>query len=177
MTERLTPDDFNHLFGRFEQEAFRFEVQPVYLVAEERETFEEFLRGEPRPITEFPFFTSWLDQIKAATSEGRRVIRVRVLEDPPTDYQRWEVWAGQYNAAVGEEIRYLARAKATAAGIPLTDDWWLFDRRRLARMRFDADGTPLGGYIVSDPETITQHCKWRDLAVRLSAPAPERATA
>lgn len=177
MVERLTPDDFNHLFGRFTHEAFRFEVQPVYLVAEERETFDEFLRGEPRPLTEFPFFTRWFDQIKAATNEGRHVVRVRVLTEPPTDYQRWEVWAGQFNAAYGEEIRYLPRSTAAKARIPLTDDWWLFDRQRLARMRFAADGTPQGGYIVTDPDLIAQHCKWRDLAVRLSAPAPERATA
>lgn len=177
MTERLTPDDFNHLFHRFADEAFRLEVQPTYVVDDERESFAEFLRGEPRPITAYPFFTSWLDQIKAATDEGRRVIRVRVLEEPPTDYQRWEVWAGRYNAAVGEEIRYLPREQATAAGIPLADDWWLFDRQRLARMRFAADGTPLGGYIVTDTETIAQHNLWRDLAVHHSAPSPERATA
>jgi hypothetical protein len=177
MTERLTPDDFNHLFGRFEQEAFRLEVQPTYVLDYEQEAVNEFLQGEPRPVTEHRFYADWLSQIKAATNEGRRILRVRVLSDPPTDYQRWEVWASRWNTDAGEQIRYLGRSQAIKAGVPLTDDWWLFDRQQLARMRFAADGTGLGGYIVSDPETITQHCKWRDLAVRLSAPAPERATA
>jgi hypothetical protein len=177
MTERLTPNDFNHLFGRFQQEAFRFEVQPVYLIEQEREHVEEFLQGEPRPLTGFPFFTSWFEQIKAATGAGRHVIRVRVLTDPPTDYQRWEVWAGQFNTRYGEEIRYLRRTVAIEAHIPLTDDWWLFDRQRLARMQFAPDGTPQGGYIVTDPDVVQQYCTWRDLAVRLSAPAPRSATA
>jgi hypothetical protein len=177
MTEQLTPDDFNNLFHRFKDEAFRLEVQPVYRLDYEQEAVNEFLRGEPRPITEHHFYADWLRQIKAATSEGRRILRVRVLENPPTDYQRWEIWASRWNAEAGEQIRYLSRRQAVEANVPLTDDWWLFDRQHLARMSFATDGTGLGGYIVSDKATVEQHCVWRDLAVRSSSPAPERATA
>lgn len=177
MTERLTPDDFNHLFHRFADEAFRLEVQPAYLVDDEQESVGEFLRGKPRPVTAYPFYAAWLDEIRAATSEGRRIIRVRILEEPPTDYQRWEVWAGQYNTAAGEQIRYLPRQQAAAAGIPTADDWWLFDRQHLALMRFTSDGTPLGGTIIDDPHTVSRYCMWRDLAVHHSTPHTECAAA
>lgn len=177
MAEQLTPADFNNLFHRFKHEAFRLEVQPVYVLDYEQEAVDEFLRGEPRPVNELDFYADWLRQIKAATDEGRQILRVRVLTDPPTDYQRWEVWAGRWNIEAGEQIRYLDRDAAAKAGVPLTDDWWLFDRERLARMRFADDGTALGGYVVTDKKIVQQHCVWRDLAVRASSPAPECATA
>jgi len=69
MGERLTPDDFNHLFNRFRYEAFRLEVQPSYAADYEREAFEEFLRGEPRPGDQWDWFASWLTEIRKATSQ------------------------------------------------------------------------------------------------------------
>lgn len=165
MGKRLTAEDFNNLFRYFTETALRLEVQPVYTVAEERGSLEEFLTGEPRPVTEFPFYAQWLDHIRAVTSQGKRVERVRVLEEPPTDYQRWEIWSGQYNIAAGETIRYIALSRALEIGLPVTDDWWLFDSHDLALMRFGPDGEPLGGEIITDPDTVSQHRAWWDLAV------------
>lgn len=178
MQQRLTADDFNHLVRYFRHEAFRLEVQPVYLVEEEQANFAQFLRGEPHPVTDIPFYAEWLNDIRKATSEGRRVSRVRVLEEPPTDYQRWEVWAGiNFNAPAGETLRYLSRSQAVDLGLPLDADWWLFDGQRLAQMRFDPDGRPLGGVIIEDPDVVAQHRAWRDLAVAHSTPDPGCRTA
>jgi hypothetical protein len=172
MGEQLTGDDFNSLFRYFTRTAFRLEVQPVYSVTEERESVEEFLAGKPRAVTEFPFYAAWLDQIRKLTTEGKRVERVRVLDEPPTDYQRWEMWSGQFNVDAGEVIRYLPRSRAAEVGLPTVDDWWLFDSIRLARMRFTKDGEPLGGEIISDPKVVAQHCAWWELAVRHSTTTP-----
>lgn len=168
MGEKLTGDDFNHLFRYFTDTACRLEVQPAYAVTDERESVCEFLAGEPRPVTEFPFYAAWLDQIRAVTAQGRRVERVRVLEEPPTDYQRWEMWSGQYNIAAGEVIRYLPRSRALQIGLPVVDDWWLFDSQHVATMRFGPHGEPLGGEIISGPEIVARHRDWWDLAVRHS---------
>jgi len=174
MGERLTGDDFNHLFRYFTDTAFRLEVQPEYTVSDEQESFREFLAGEPRPVTEFPFYAAWLDKIRAAAAQGKRVERVRVLDEPPTDYQRWEMWSGQYNTAAGETIRYLPRSQAVAVGLPVTDDWWLFDAQRLAVMRFSETREPLGGEIIADPDIVAQHCAWWELAVQHSVLAIPR---
>lgn len=170
MNEQLTSEDFNNLFRYFKATAFRLEVQPVYTVADEQPSVRQFLAGEPRPVTELAFYAAWLDQIRTVTSQGRLVHRVRILDEPPTDYQRWEMWSGQYNVDAGEVIRYLPRGHAMEIGLPVIDDWWLFDSARVARMRFDQEGRPLGGEIVSDPQTVAQYCEWRDLAVRSSSP-------
>jgi hypothetical protein len=131
----------------------------------EQEDFRRFLAGEP--LTEPPdldWFRPWLDQIREVTSQGRAVQRIRILADPPTDYQRWELWATPYNAAAGEDIRFLTRSQATELGLP-SGDWWLFDDTRLAVMRFDDEGRPLGGTIVTDPDVVARHRHWRDVAI------------
>ncbi|MFI6242778.1 DUF6879 family protein [Micromonospora sp. NPDC050795] len=172
MPEQLTGDDFNHLFRYFTSTAFRLEVQPVYQVAEEQQSIDEFLAGEPRPVTEFGFYAAWLDQIRSVTSQGRRVERVRVLNEPPTDYQRWEIWSGQFNSAAGEVIRYIPRSKAESIDLPIKDDWWLFDSKRLAVMRFSDRGEPLGGEIFTDPAVVDQHNHWWRLALQNSSSGP-----
>lgn len=177
MGRRLTPDDFNHLFRYFTREAFRFEVQPVYTLDYEQDALNAFLRGEPRPATHYDYYRPWLDQIRTVTSQGRTVARVRVLEEPPTDYQRFEMWMARYNVAAGETLATIPRSKATDVGLPVTDDWWLFDSERVALMRFDAAGNPGGGEIVDDPETVSRYCMWRDLAVHHSTPSTECAVA
>lgn len=170
MTTRLTADDFNRLFRYFERTAFRLEVQPVYLVGYEQPSLAAYLAGRPEPLTAVPQYQEWLDRIRETTSQGRRVERVRVMEEPPTDYQRWEAWAGQWNVAAGEVIHYMPRSRAEAVGLPLEADWWLFDSQRLALMRFAPDGTPLGGEIISDPEMVAQHLVWQRIAVQHSDP-------
>jgi hypothetical protein len=169
----MAPDDFNRLFNRFEREAFRLETQPVYLVAEEQEDFALWLAGRGRPLNERPVFREWQDGIRKATTAGRTIRRVRILEEPPTDYQRFEMWAGQWNAAAGEVIHYLARSRAAAIGLPDAVDWWLFDSATLAIMQFDPDGRPLGGDIVRDPVIVAQHRAWRDLAIQHAAQPAE----
>ncbi len=168
MRQRMTANDFNYLFDRFRHEAFRLETLPVYTVAEEQEAFADFLSGNPKPLTEIPFFAEWHASIRLAADEGRLVKRVRILDNPPTDYQRFEIWAGQFNTAAGEVLTYLPRHRAIGLGLPLNRDWWLFDSKHLARMKFDPDGRPLGGEITDDQHLVTQHCAWRDLATRFA---------
>ncbi len=95
-----------------------------------------------------------------------------MLDEPPTDYQRWEIWSGQFNTAAGETIRYLPRSRAAAIGLPVDNDWWLFDGEKLAVMRFGENGQPLGGEILTDPQAVAQHRTWWELAVQHSQPAP-----
>lgn len=173
MPQRMTPRDFNYLFDRFEVEAFRLETLPVYLVAEEQQWFARFLDGTIPPLTEIPFFAEWHDSLRAARDEHRHVRRVRILDEPPTDYQRFEMWAGQFNTTVGETLLYLTRSRAEEIGLPVDHDWWLFDSARLALMSFDPDGRPLGGEITTDPVLVQQHLAWRHLAVRHATPCGE----
>jgi hypothetical protein len=173
--QRMTADDFNNLFDRFEHEAFRLETLPVYTVEQEQPYFAAWLAGTVPPLDEVPYFVEWQNSIRAATAAGRRISRVRVVEEPPTPYQRFEVWGSQWTAAAGEVLRYMPRSRAETIGLPLGRDWWLFDSQRLAVMDFDPTGRPLGGTIITDKTLIDQHCAWRDLAIRHATSSMETA--
>jgi hypothetical protein len=136
------------------------EVRATYAPSYERESYEQFLAGEPY---ELPWMQDWLAMVRDATEEGRRFARVRVVARPLSDYNRWSYVIAQHNIAAGEDIRYLVREQAGEAGLP-DYDYWLFDSRTLLEMRFDDDDRFVGGELVEDPAEIVRHNYWRDAA-------------
>jgi hypothetical protein len=159
----------------FRHDAFRLEVQPTYAVDVEREALGDFARGELRPAAEYAYYATWLGKVLDATTAGRTIERVRILETPPSPYQQFELALAPYNLAAGETLRTMPRSVAREAGIPDRRDWWLFDGQAVALMEFAADGTPLGGTILTDPVAVARYCSWRDLARRHGTPFTRRA--
>ena len=171
MADRLAGADFAELFRTFEHTAFRLETRPFYTAPVEAEPFAQFLAGE---AVDLDWFQPWLDTVRSLTEQGKRMERVRILDDPLTDYQRFEMSMSRHNTAAGETVRYLHRSAAAAVGLPVDGDWWLFDSLRLARMDFDPDGHFLGTVIVNDPDIVLRHNGLRDLAIH-SAVMEQRA--
>jgi uncharacterized protein DUF6879 len=111
----------------------------------------QFVAGEP---VDLGWFQNWLTMIREATAEGCRLMRVRVVTVPLTDYSRFGVYCSGHTNAAGEDIRYLRRDEAV--GLP-DYDYWLFDSRKLVRMHFDDAENFLGGEIIDDPAVIVEH--------------------
>ena len=143
-----------------EHTAFRLEARDDYDSSYENESLRKFLAGEPDDL---PWMQDWLKMIRAASAEGRRFTRVRVVTMPLTDYSRFGVWCSQFTNGAGEDIRYITRDVATVIGLP-NHDYWLFDSRKLVRMHFDDIGRFEGGELIEDPAVIVQHSYWRDAA-------------
>lgn len=177
MPEPITDGEFGDLLRTFRRSAFRLETQPAYAMSYERDDFEAFLAGEPRQPDQADWFRPWLEQVRRQAAEGKRIARVRVHEEPPTGYQRWERWIGKWNVQAGEDIRYLSRSTAERIGLPLLIDWWLLDDSRMAAMRYSGTGEFESAVLVTDRSTIRTYLGWRDLAVRNAAPAEEYAAA
>jgi hypothetical protein len=149
-------------------DAFRIEGEPAYRTSpDETEALAEFLAGSPGPPSKFPVWQSWLDQVRVWTSPpfDKTIARVRVIDNPPTDYQRWSLWCARWHHAAGEDIRYLPRETAEALGIP-RGDWQLFDYSRLVLMAFTATGETAGKTLVTDSAVIRRYQTWRGLAAR-----------
>jgi hypothetical protein len=171
----LTDEEFAAELSGFERTAFRLELQRAYAEPEEEATVACFQSGSPEPPTEVPALRGWYEQTAQLIAEGRAMARVRVHEDPPTAYQRWERWAGQWNIAAGEEIRYLTRNRAHEVGLlPAAGeaDWWLLDSQRLILMRFDDQHHRVSTELVTDPVAVAQACAWRDLAAHYAVLEP-----
>jgi hypothetical protein len=166
----LSETEFWENLHDFRHSAFRLELQPDYREPGETDLADLWLAGERVQPESDPGLTEWFRRVREHVAAGRTVSRVRVHEDPPTDYQRWERWLGQWNAAAGEAIRYLTRAQAHEIGLlPAAgdEDWWLYDDTRLLVMRF-ASGRRVQNEIITDRAIVRRACEWRDLAVRHS---------
>lgn len=162
MADLVSGDDFTDLFRRFEQTAFRLEVRRSYGIVEEDEPYQRFLAGEEPGLD---WFQPWLTLMRHVTSAGRRVERVRLVDDPPSDYLRFELWGTPHNLDAGEDIRYLTHETAADLELP-PYDFWIFDDRVVARVEFADDDAFLGATLSDDPEEVRRHNRHRDAAWR-----------
>jgi hypothetical protein len=123
----LADDEFRDLLRTFRAEAFYYEAQPTYALDYEETDLRLFLDGRPVPPPEIGWWRPWLDQIAELTRQGKQVARVRVIGEPPSGYQRWQLWSLPWHAAAGEQITYLTRLPLlrqrsvcdTGAGLPV----------------------------------------------------------
>jgi hypothetical protein len=173
MAVQISEDEFAEMFRTFSRTAWRWEARTHYALDYEEADFHRFLAGTPAPPPEVSWWAPWLNHMQSLTQEGKQIGRVRVLAEPPSDYQRWELWAASWHAEAGEQIAYMPRSRARRLGLPLDTDWWLFDDTRLILMGFDAAGRIDGKTLITDADVIAQHCAWRNLAIRHAAPAGE----
>lgn len=162
----LTPAEFGALWEDFQHTAFKFEVRDRYNVPSEQESLQRFLAGRPDPDRAA---RPWLAAMRAATEQGKRVERVRVISEPHSDYVRWLLAGTSLNAAAGEDIRYLRRPRAVEVGLPV-HDFALFDSARLVLLNFGSDDRPLEHELVTDPGIVLRHCQWRDVAWHYAMP-------
>jgi hypothetical protein len=152
--------EFGKLVRTLERTAFRLEMRDQYNSPLEAES-QKFVAGEPDDLS---YFQGWLDMVRAAAAEGRQFARVRVVGEPLTDYARCDLWTAKFTNEAGDDIRYLTRAQALAAGLPRYD-YWLCDSRKLVMMHFDdEDDRFLGAEIIEDSAVIVKHNYWRDAA-------------
>ncbi|GAB3170271.1 hypothetical protein GCM10027059_36420 [Myceligenerans halotolerans] len=131
--------------------------------------FETYLAGNPYDPNQIPGFTDWLDHIRALTAEGRRMERVRIQQDPPTDYQRYARWVGRWNEEAGEVMHYTTPERARTVGLlpeAGEDDWWLLDDARLIVMEFDTAGELIGLRLETDEASLERARALRRLALR-----------
>lgn len=164
-----TDEEFWQHLASFKQSAFRFEQQPAYDVGVERDMFDEFLAGHPKPPTENPDLWAWMTQVAQLTAEGKTMSRVRIADEPPTDYQRWSRYMDRWNREAGETIDYLSRRHAHEVGLLQSAgsaDWWLFDDQTLMLMFFDEQGVRQRLEMSTDEVDLEQAQRWRDLAIR-----------
>jgi len=84
----LSRTEFEQLFDTFTRSAWRLEIQDTYDEPEEREPLRRFLAGEP---DDFAWIADWWAWIRSITQAGKRFERVRVVFDPISDYQRFEL--------------------------------------------------------------------------------------
>lgn len=170
----LTDDGFQDAFT-FTRTAFRLEAQVSNVIGQEQEDFQRFLAGSPVPPPECAWLRPWLDRLAKWMGEGKTLTRVRVLAEPPTDYQRWLLWGTPWMTRAGEDIRYMRRATVTRIGLSL-EDFWLLDSERVIVFRFTPKGEITGRELITDREAVASYRQVRDIALANSQAAETIAT-
>ncbi len=165
----ITEGEFLNAVRGISRSAFRLETRGAYVLGYERADFERFLAGSPVPPIELDWWRPWLDLVAQWTREGKTVSRVRVLAEPPTDYQRWMMWATPWCTRAGEDIRYMPRMTAERIGLSLGHDWWLLDDERVLVMHFTTAGEIDHKELITEPEPVARYRMWRDMATRNAA--------
>jgi hypothetical protein len=133
----LDAAEFDALFDAFTTEVARLETLPAYAVGgAEQQRLAAFRGGHPRPLRSVRT-DPWLARMAVSTVvAGKSWTRIRVVDDPMTDYQRYQLASYRESQAVGEQVRIAQRVAVGEVGT----DFWLFDRRMVVLMHYDADG-------------------------------------
>lgn len=158
----LTATEFDALFDGFTTSVVRLEALPSYAVGgAEAERLRAFRDGLPRPLRSVRT-DPWLARIAVSTvTNGKSWTRVRVIDEPMTDYQRYQLQSFREAQAVGEQVRIIPRSSAGDVGT----DFWLFDEhggRPLAvLMHYHPDGS------LDRRELVGQPTRVAELAARL----------
>lgn len=174
MARILADPEFAAMFPAVQHDAFRLELQPVYREPNEQRCLTAWRAGHGTdPLVDMPGAQEWFAMVAALTRRGGRMERVRIHDEPPTDYQRWLRWLGAWNTEAGEVLRYLTRRRAheiellPGAG---DVDWWLLDNQTLIWMHFDTIGNRVRTELETSHTALEQARRWRSLALEHGMP-------
>ena len=150
--------DLSWWLQNFARSAFRLETLPEYDVPQEAEMLSAFRRGQPVRIRDDH---PWLLTVRRHCGAARAMQRVRVVGDPLSDYERFELSLYPYSSAAGEDVRILEQRHR------FDEDFWLFDDHTVYVLRYDAGGRFLG---VEAGRDVVAYRRIRDLALENSIP-------
>ncbi|MET9669420.1 DUF6879 family protein [Streptomyces sp. NPDC006475] len=162
----ITVDEFGSLFETFKHTAWRLETRRAYASDVETETYREFVESGS---VNWDLDDAWCTNMRAQTGAGKRVGRVRIVDDPPTVGQLYLMDNARRNAFTGEQMTNLRRADAQRLGLP-EEDFWIFDSRLVALLNFDADDNLVDVELITEPAEVVLYAQVRDAAVHHAVP-------
>ncbi|WP_030734654.1 DUF6879 family protein [Streptomyces sp. NRRL S-31] len=160
-------DEFSDLFGQFEHTAWRLETRRRYASDEANDNWRQFV--ETGQADWGSADSKYCQTIRAQTAQGKRVERVRIVDQPPTIGQLYLLDNAKRNSGLGEDIRNLWRAEADRLRLP-AEDFWLFDSRLIALLRFDDDDQLTHVDLITEPAEVVRCCMVRDAAWHHAVP-------
>lgn len=158
--------EWTGLFTGYQESAYRLECQQVYGSDGQDENLAQFLSGRPVEIDWNGFDRSTRAQVDA----GRTKTKVRIVVEPATPYTRLELTLYPRMAAAGEDIRIIEVSQGNWPAELPHHDYWLFDDRNLWRLHYHENFRFKGAELLDDPDVVTEHLRWRDLALCQAVP-------
>ncbi|MDH6214352.1 DUF6879 family protein [Streptomyces pseudovenezuelae] len=160
MPEFIDDSTFGTYFETFERTAWRLETRRGYASDRQSVHWARWKAGED--VSRDPT-SAWRENIQRQTAAGKKIERIRLVDDPPTEGQLFLLARAPSNEAVGEDMRNMWRADAEHLGLPALD-FWLFDDHRALVLHFDEADEYLGAELVEEPTRIAELGQLRDAA-------------
>lgn len=144
-------DALDECFAQFTHSAVRLETLQTYSVPGEAERIAAWKAGRPRPERSVRT-NGYLREVAEHVIAGRQRARIRIVDEPLSEYVRYQITGYLESQAAGEEIEIAVRQGANTRAMidlgALTDDFWLFDQNystaRAILMRYDGNGQLTG---------------------------------
>jgi len=155
----------------FERSGLHFEAQTYY--AADLELYGRWLAGDLTlaDVEADAGYVDWYANVRRHVAAGHIVRRVRILDDPPSDYQRFEEWLTVLNVNAGEEARHLSRSGAERLGVlPALTDGWILDETELITVEWSSAGDLERITSTTDPEVVRRALDWYRIAFDAAAP-------
>lgn len=151
----MTPSELREMYRTFTHEAVRVESLQHYVVPGDEERQQAFREG--RPLPERPGKKATLELIANAAATGRRMWRLHVVDQPLSEYVRYELEAAYpENVTAGEGV-WIADRSSHSALDAIRRDFVLFDPDTDHGSVVWYDYTPEGqliGYTQGTPDDV-----------------------
>lgn len=147
----------------FKESAFRLETRSSYNMPEEADMLAAFRRGDK---VKLPEDHPWPPLVRRQCSAGKVMQRARVVDRPPTEYQRFEMSLYPHSVEAGERIYIHERWFIPEIAL-YEVDFWLFDNQTVFILYYDRSGS----FLEASPEyNVKLYRRIRDLALERSTP-------
>lgn len=167
----MIPIDVDRLRGLYagvQRRSLRLETRQAYVVPWEDEGFAAWLRGDPEPPS--ASFERHLARCREVRESGRRMVRVRFVELPMTDYSRYEFETGYSRSTkAGEEILVIDRGRHPELD-HVRDDFVVFDDNALMYYRYSDDDQLIGYDYNDDPAVVARHLDLAEEVLAVASP-------
>ncbi|WNE97105.1 hypothetical protein PS467_18095 [Streptomyces luomodiensis] len=155
-------------FRDFRSEAWRLETLPAYKVPQEEEEIRAYLAGER--IDPHAHSNEYTEDLKRVRREGKSKGRVHIVTRPLSTYLRYEFMYYRPHVWAGEDIRIMdvTDRENPLAGV---QDFWIFDKREVVLMHYQADGTQISREVHEGD--VTPYLEYQRIALAESVPFEE----
>ncbi|MEN8654171.1 DUF6879 family protein [Streptomyces sp. 21So2-11] len=155
-------------FRDFQTEAWRLETLPEYKVPQEEHEIRSFLAGER--IDPHTHSNEYTEDLKRVSSQGKSKGRARIVTRPLSTYLRYEFMYYRPHVWAGEDIRIMdvTNRENSLAGV---QDFWMFDKKEVVLMHYEADGTQIGREVYEGD--VTPFIEYQRIALAESVPFEE----
>lgn len=133
---KITQEEFNDLFERFEVECLHMEMRDSYGTQSEILPFLKWATGDP---DDFEWLQGWCGTLRRGVEQKKVFRRALVVSEPLSEYQRWAHSTTQPLVEAGEDIRWVPRRLVSSIAFP-GNDFYLIDGRKVVFMHYSGEG-------------------------------------